>query len=163
MSEHPARPRRSQALGDQLCFTLYAASRSVSGLYRPVLEEFGLTYPQYVVMLALWERSGVSVKELGAVLHLDYGTLSPLLKRLEAQGLLRRERRADDERSVLVELTDTGRDLRDLARDVPDRVGEAMGLSDEEFEIVRSLLLRLTTNVQQAAAALVAGPRPTPA
>src|ERR1051325_3542807 len=87
MSEHPARPRRSQALGDQLCFTLY----------RPVLEEFGLTYPQYVVMLALWERSGVSVKELGAVLHLDYGTLSPLLKRLEAQGLLRRERRADDE------------------------------------------------------------------
>ncbi|HEY6796186.1 MAG TPA: MarR family transcriptional regulator [Kineosporiaceae bacterium] len=154
MAESADRPRPSQLLGDQLCFTLYAASRAVSGLYRSVLEEFGLTYPQYVVMLALWERSGVPVKDLGAVVHLDYGTLSPLLKRLEAQGLLRRERRADDERSVLIELTDAGRQLRARAAHVPERIGSAMGLTDEELTTVRELLLRMTANVQQAAAAL---------
>jgi MarR family transcriptional regulator, organic hydroperoxide resistance regulator len=108
-------------------------------------------------MLALWERSGVSVKDLGGVLHLDYGTLSPLLKRLEAQGLLRRERRADDERSVLVELTDAGRRLRVLAERVPERIGDAMGLTDEELDLARQLLLRLTANVQGAALALGRG------
>jgi len=105
----------SLRLDDQLCFGLYSASRAVTSLYRVVLEDLGLTYPQYLVLLALWERDGRQVRELGADLHLDSGTLSPLLKRLEAAGLVRRERQADDERSVRVSLTEEGTALRERA------------------------------------------------
>src|SRR5207248_10850913 len=90
----------SLLLDDQLCFALYAASRAVTARYRPLLDELGLTYPQYLVMLVLWEQDSISVRDLGASLQLESSTLSPLLKRLEANGLLRRERRAEDERSV---------------------------------------------------------------
>src|SRR3981081_1876070 len=106
----------SMVLEDQLCFALYAASRAVTGLYRPLLEELGLTYPQYLVMLVLWGRGSVPVKDLGATLQLDYGTLTPLLKRLETHGLLRRERRAEDERSGLITLTAQGAGLQERAR-----------------------------------------------
>ena len=92
----------SLLLDDQLCFALYAASRAVTTRYRPLLDELGLTYPQYLVMLVLWDRDSISVGELGAALQLESSTLSPLLKRLEAGGLLRRERRPDDERSVAI-------------------------------------------------------------
>src|ERR1700716_965582 len=98
----------SLLLDDQLCFALYAASRAVTNRYRPLLDELDLTYPQYLVMLVLWQHGAVSVKDVGAALHLDYGTLTPLIKRLEAAGLVRRERRADDERSVAVSLTEQG-------------------------------------------------------
>ena len=97
-----ARPRDALALDDQLCFALYAASRAMTARYRPLLDAVGLTYPQYLVMVVLWDEGPSTVRELGERLRLDSGTLSPLLKRLEGSGLVARERRADDERSVLV-------------------------------------------------------------
>jgi DNA-binding MarR family transcriptional regulator len=143
----------SLLLDDQMCFALYAASRAVTGLYRPILEKLGLTYPQYLVLLVLWERDEVSVKELGTALQLDYGTLTPLLKRLEANGLLRRERRRDDERAVRISLTDEGAALRERAHAIPDLIGDAMGLEPQEFDQTRAALRRLTTNVTAHTAA----------
>jgi DNA-binding MarR family transcriptional regulator len=134
-------------LDDQLCFALYAASRAVTARYRPLLDTLGLTYPQYLVMLVLWERQEVSVKELGAALQLDYGTLTPLVKRLESNGLVRRERRPDDERSVRVLLTAEGAALREKAEGVPPAMGAAMGLAPEEFDVMSGLLRKLTANV----------------
>ncbi|WP_250562273.1 MarR family winged helix-turn-helix transcriptional regulator [Sphaerisporangium fuscum] len=132
-----------------MCFTLYAASRAVTGLYRPVLEELGLTYPQYLVLLVLWRQGsgGVSIKDLGTALQLDYGTLTPLLKRLEANGLLRRRRRPDDERAVQITLTEEGAELRERAHDIPAMIGDAMKLEPEEFERTLATLRRLTANV----------------
>lgn len=137
----------SLLLDDQLCFALYAASRAVTGRYRPLLDGLGLTYPQYLVMLVLWEHGSVPVKELGSALQLDYGTLTPLLKRLEANGLLRRERDPGDERLVVVSLTDDGVALRERAKGVPPAISDAMGLTPSEAEDARRLLRRLTDNV----------------
>ena len=142
----------SMLLNDQACFALYAASRALTHLYRPVLDELGLTYPQYLVLLVLWERGSVPVGELGAALHLDYGTLTPLLKRLEAHGILRRERSAADERSVLVTLTEQGTALQQRAQSIPAYVAAAAGLSPAEFEQLRLLLRKLTANSIRAAA-----------
>jgi DNA-binding MarR family transcriptional regulator len=139
-------------LTDQMCFALYAASRAVTALYRPVLDPLGLTYPQYLVLLVLWERGSVPVRDLGAALRLDYGTLTPLLKRLEAHGLLRRERSASDERSVLITLTDQGAALQSRARAIPAYIGTAMDLDTAEFDQLRTTLRHLTTNVTRAAA-----------
>ena len=132
---------------EQMCFALYAASRAVTNLYRPLLDPLGLTYPQYLVMMLLWERGECSVKEIGAVLQLDYGTLTPLLKRLETNGLLHRNRDPEDERSVRVAPTDEGRALRARARGVPEAIGRVIDLPDEEFEATRLALRRLTANV----------------
>lgn len=137
----------SPLVDDQLCFALYAASRAVTSRYRPLLDELGLTYPQYLVLLVLWQHRAVSVKVLGAALQLDYGTLTPLVKRLETNGLVRRVRRPDDERSVEVTLTDQGLALRERARSVPAAIGDAMGLDPDEVAAAMSLLRRLTANV----------------
>ncbi|MEV7682184.1 MarR family transcriptional regulator [Streptomyces sp. NPDC088341] len=137
----------SLLLDDQLCFALYAASRAVTARYRPVLEELGLTYPQYLVMLVLWERDSISVRDLGTALHLESSTLSPLLKRLEANGLISRERRADDERSVALRLTGPGARLRERAGTVPLAIGDAMGLTPEQDAMAKQLLRLLTANV----------------
>lgn len=137
----------SLRLDDQLCFGLYAASRAVTGLYRVVLDDLGLTYPQYLVMLALWEQDRRQVKELGTLLNLDSGTLSPLLKRLEKIGLVRRERQADDERSVRVSLTEDGAALEDRAAGIPAIIGDAMGLDAAELARTRAELDRLTESV----------------
>ena len=110
-----ALPAPSVALDDQLCFALYAASRAVTARYRPMLDEIGLTYPQYLVMMLLWESDHQTVGQLGSRLALDSGTLSPLLKRLTAAGLVTRHRRVEDERSVSIALTDKGRELHDRA------------------------------------------------
>ncbi|NIH83365.1 MarR family winged helix-turn-helix transcriptional regulator [Amycolatopsis granulosa] len=134
-------------LDDQVCFALYAASRAVTSLYRPLLDELGLTYPQYLVMLALWEHGELSVKELGRALSLDSGTLSPLLKRLEKLELVRRERRADDERSVCIRLTGKGDELRAMAAPLPGVVGTAMGLPAAGLEELRATLRGLTDSV----------------
>lgn len=144
----------SMLLNDQACFALYAASRALTSLYRPVLEELGLTYPQYLVLLVLWERGSVPVRELGAALHLDYGTLTPLLKRLEAHGFLHRERSASDERSVLITLTEQGTALQDRARSIPAYVANAAGLEPAEFEQLRVLLRKLTANAVKATQSL---------
>ncbi|MFE0433868.1 MarR family winged helix-turn-helix transcriptional regulator [Streptomyces nigra] len=145
--EPPARGPGSLLLDDQLCFALYAASRAVTARYRPLLEELGLTYPQYLVMLALWEQDSISVRELGAALQLESSTLSPLLKRLEAGGLLRRERRPDDERSVALRLTEAGAALRERAAAVPLAIGDAMGLTTEQDALAKELLRLITANV----------------
>ncbi len=126
-------------LDDQLCFAVYAASRAMIGVYRPVLDELGLTYPQYLTLLVLWEQSPVSVSHLGLRLQLDSGTLTPLLKRLEKQGLVERQRRADDERVVDIHLTLAGKKLRARALKVPEAMlcrlnrtrSEAMALRDQ--------------------------------
>ena len=134
-------------LDAQLCFDLYAASRVVTGAYRPLLDELGLTYPQYLVMLVLWERGRATVSELGDALQLDSGTLSPLLKRLNAAGLVARERRTDDERSVEAVLTDEGRAMRAKAERVPPAIGAAMGLKPAEFTALKRMLRQLAHNV----------------
>jgi DNA-binding MarR family transcriptional regulator len=134
-------------LDKQVCFALYAASRAVTNLYRPVLDALGLTYPQYLVLLVLWERGPLTVKQLGQRLELDSGTLSPVLKRLAAAGLVRRERSADDERSVLVHLTDEGAALRTRAAGVPHRLSGATGMARAELDALRQELVRLTEAV----------------
>jgi MarR family transcriptional regulator, organic hydroperoxide resistance regulator len=135
-----------------LCFALYSASRAVTGFYRPLLDELGITYPQYLVLLALWERDGVAVGALAERLRLDYGTLSPVLKRLQAAGLITRERRADDERSVTVSLTEAGHALRARADCIPEEVVAATGLDFESFETLRDTLQHLTATVTAASA-----------
>lgn len=137
-------------LDEQLCFPLYAASRAMTATYRPRLERLGLTYPQYLVMLALWEQDGRSVGEVCHALALDSGTLSPLLKRLEAAGLVQRQRAADDERRVDIQLTERGRALREQARGIPAEMAEACGLSVDEFLALRATLRRLTSALSAA-------------
>lgn len=137
----------SPILDDQLCFALYAASRAVTQRYRPLLENLGLTYPQYLVLLVLWEHDTVPVKDIGAALQLDYGTLTPLVKRLETAGFVRRERDPDDERTVRVSLTDRGVDLRERAREVPAAMGAAMALPENDFAEAKRILRQLTINV----------------
>ncbi len=137
-------------LDRQVCFALYAASRAVTQLYRPLLDALGLTYPQYLVMLVLWERGPVTVKELGAALDLDSGTLSPLLKRLEAAGLVTRDRRVDDERSVEVRLTAAGERLEHGAAEVPRKIANATGLAGAELAELRRNLTALTEVVRAA-------------
>jgi len=131
------------ALDRQVCFALAVASRSVIALYRPLLEPMGITHPQYLVMLALWEESPLSVKQLSGLLRLDPGTLSPLLKRLEAIGYLTRRRDRRDERALAVELTEEGRALREQALLVPPAIMARLGLSIEELKVLHRSLTRV--------------------
>ncbi len=131
------------ALERQVCFALSIASRSVIGLYRPLLEPMGLTHPQYLVMLALWGRTPLSVKELSGMLALDPGTLSPLLKRLEAIGYLRRDRAVTDERQLAVTLTPEGTALRDQAIAIPTAVFERLGMGVAELVALHESLGRV--------------------
>ncbi|MET8247190.1 MarR family transcriptional regulator [Streptomyces sp. NPDC005202] len=138
-------------LDRQICFSLHAASRAFNGVYRVILKELGLTYPQYLVMLVLWEHGETPVKKLGEHLRLDSGTLSPLLKRLEAAGLVHRERSTRDERSVEVRLTEEGAALRERAAQVPRRIMSATGFTLDEMRDLRSRLDALTTALDAAA------------
>ncbi|CAL9478794.1 Organic hydroperoxide resistance transcriptional regulator [Streptomyces sp. enrichment culture] len=138
-------------LDQQICFSLNAASRAFNGVYRVLLKDLGLTYPQYLVMLVLWEHGALPVKQLGAHLRLDSGTLSPLLKRLEAAGLVRRERSARDERSVEVRPTEEGAALRERALEVPRRIAAATGFEIDEIHALRTRLDRLTAALDAAA------------
>ncbi len=138
-------PRHPQLdLDAQLCFPLYAATRAVTRAYGPLLQDFGLTYPQYLTLLALWDNGEpMSVGALGSRLRLDSGTLTPLLKRLEQAGFVTRRRDPDDERRVLIAVTAAGRDLRDQVSDVPVRLVESLGLDAAESRELRRLLGRL--------------------
>jgi DNA-binding MarR family transcriptional regulator len=144
-------PEGSLLLDEQLCFALYAAQRAVTAAYRPLLEELGLTYPQYLVLLVLWERGETTVKELAEALRLDYGTVSPLLKRLESAGVVRRERAAHDERSVLIACTGRGEELRERAARVPGALRSATGLDVTEVVRLREELRELTRRAHAAA------------
>ncbi|MER6530969.1 MarR family transcriptional regulator [Streptomyces sp. NPDC001508] len=137
-------------LDRQICFSLHAASRAFNGVYRVLLKDLGLTYPQYLVMLVLWERGDLPVKKLGELLRLDSGTLSPLVKRLEAAGLVRRERSARDERSVDVRLTEQGAALRERALRVPRRIAAATGFDPAEINELRERLDHLTSALDTA-------------
>ncbi|MFF7184861.1 MarR family winged helix-turn-helix transcriptional regulator [Streptomyces sp. NPDC008222] len=151
MTNEDHRSEGSLLLDEQLCFALYAAQRAVTAAYRPLLEELGLTYPQYLVLLVLWERGQTTVKELAGALRLDYGTVSPLLKRLQSAGLVRRERSARDERSVLVALTGRGEQLRERAESVPGALLAASGLGDPDVVRLREELWRLAESAEGAA------------
>ena len=143
-------PSPSVALDDQLCFALYAASRAVTARYRPMLDELGVTYPQYLVLMLLWEEDGQTVGQLGNRLALDSGTLSPLLKRLTAAGLVTRHRRADDERSVSVRLTEEGRALQGPACAISAQMIDALSLSTQQFAELKGQLRTITERVATA-------------
>ncbi|MBE1443653.1 MULTISPECIES: MarR family winged helix-turn-helix transcriptional regulator [unclassified Paenibacillus] len=130
-------------LENQLCFAVYACSKEITRLYRPLLDELGLTYTQYVTLLALWEEDGVTVKELGSRLYLDSGTLTPLLKRLEQMELIKRVRDSKDERQVIIRLTEQGTRLKEQAYDIPGRLFCRMGIEQEEAAEWRERLTAL--------------------
>jgi DNA-binding MarR family transcriptional regulator len=138
------------ALDKQLCFALYSTSLAMTKMYKPLLGPLGLTYPQYLVMLALWEDDGLTVSALGDRLALDSGTLTPLLKRMESQGLLGRERDAADERRVIVRLAPAGRRLKVQARKVPPRVARATGCDLAEIAALTRRLTALRETLQHA-------------
>jgi len=140
-------PTPSAVLEDQLCFALYAASRALTARYRPLLDAIGLTYPQYLVMMLLWETDHQTVGQLGARLSLDSGTLSPLLKRLTTAGLVTRHRRVEDERSVSISLTDAGRALRDKADAISEEIICALDLDQQEFVELKTKLNQITERV----------------
>jgi DNA-binding MarR family transcriptional regulator len=158
MTAAPSQPDRIPGaeeflrLDRQICFSLHAASRAFNGVYRVILKDLGLTYPQYLVMLVLWEHGELPVKTLGTHLRLDSGTLSPLLKRLESAGLVTRERSASDERSVRVRPTARGTALREQAERVPLRIGAATGLALEDIKDLRARLEHLTAALDGAVA-----------
>ncbi|MEG0775597.1 MarR family transcriptional regulator [Clostridium sp.] len=127
-------------LDNQLCFALYACSREVTKLYKPFLDEIGLTYTQYITLLVLWEKDNITVKELGSKLHLDSGTLTPLLKKIENMGLVTRIRDKEDERNVYVKLTDYGNKMKDKAVEIPFKLFCSTGISAEEAVLLKDKL-----------------------
>lgn len=139
-------------LDQQLCFALYSTSLAMTKLYKPLLAPLDLTYPQYLALLVLWERDGCSVGELGERLFLDSGTLTPLLKRMEAAGWLMRQRDVADERRVVVHLTPEGRALRQKAKRVPLQLGEAMRCDLQQIESLTQQLQQLRANLLDASA-----------
>ncbi len=138
--------QETMKLANQLCFPLYAAARHVTGLYTPVLKPLGLTYTQYIVLLVLWEQDALPVGEIGGRLMLDNGTLSPLLKKLEQAGYVERRRSREDERVVVVTLTEAGRALREKAADVPARVAGCIDLPPEKAQALYALLYEVLEN-----------------
>lgn len=138
--------REVMKLDNQICFPLYAAARYVTGLYTPYLKELGLTYTQYITFLVLWEKDGISVSEIGSRLMLDNGTLSPMLKKLEQAGYIERKRSSDDDRVVIVSLTEKGRDLQEKAKEIPLKVGGCIDLPPEKAIQLHGLLHELLEN-----------------
>ena len=130
-------------LENQLCFPLYAASREMIKKYRPYLDEVGLTYTQYVTMMVFWHEKKMSVKELGKKLYLDSGTLTPVLKSLESKGLVSRWRSAEDERVLMVEITDEGEKLKEQAAEIPEKIANCVGLEAEEAIQLYRLLYKI--------------------
>ena len=133
----------SLKIDHQICFPLYAASREIIKQYRPFLEELDLTYTQYITLMVLWEEKSISVKELGKKLYLDSGTLTPVLKSLEAKGYVTRKRSSTDERVLIVETTKTGMELREAALAVPNKLASCVQLDSEEAEMLYTLLYKI--------------------
>jgi MarR family transcriptional regulator, organic hydroperoxide resistance regulator len=138
-------------LGNQLCFAIYSTAHAFNRVYKPLLDRLGLTYPQYLVMLVLWERDGVPVKDIGERLFLDSGTLTPLLKRLEVAGLIKRTRSTADERQVLIALTPQGQSLKEKARAVPPSILTASACSIAELSAMRNDLIALRDRLNAVA------------
>lgn len=136
-------------LENQLCFPLYAASREIIKNYKPFLDELDLTYTQYITLMLLWENKNMRVKEIGEMLYLDSGTLTPLLKKLEGKGLITRARSPEDERNLNVTITEAGEKLRDRALDIPTKIMATTGLTAEETEALYHLLYKVLSAVQE--------------
>ena len=140
-------PEEEKRLEKQLCFAVYATAHAFTRAYKPILDRVGLTYPQYLVMLVLWEKAELPVKTIGEQLDLDSGTLSPLLKRLEQNGLIKRTRDSRDERQVIVSLTPKGQSMRGEVNTIMSSIGEAIGCTLEEMAVMRDMLTRLRGNL----------------
>ncbi|ERI94872.1 putative organic hydroperoxide resistance transcriptional regulator [Clostridiales bacterium oral taxon 876 str. F0540] len=136
-------------LDNQLCFALYACSKEVTRLYKPFLDELGITYTQYITMLVLWEKDNITIKELGEKLFLDSGTLTPLLKKLETMNILKRKRDTKDERNVYVELTEDGKNMKIKALEIPNKIFCCTGLAAEEVIELRTKLKSLLQHLRQ--------------
>lgn len=136
-------------LENQLCFPLYACSREIIRLYKPYLDRLGLTYTQYITMMVLWEKKAVTVKTLGQALYLDSGTLTPLLKKLESKGLVHRTRSAEDERNLIVTLTEEGEALKEHAVHVPVALAKCCNLDPEEAAVLYRILYKMLENAGQ--------------
>lgn len=136
-------------LSNQLCFLVYRLDREINARYRPLLAELGLTYPQYLVMLVLWEEDNLSISAVCERLKLDTGTISPLIKRLEGLKLVKRKRSKEDERSVRVKLTQTGSELREKARPIPAKLGSCVSLTLEEYQEFKATLENMLTKMDQ--------------
>lgn len=134
-------------LSNQLCFPLYAVSKEIIRQYKPFLDQLDLTYTQYITMMAMWEHNRLNVKELGELLYLDSGTLTPVLKKLESKGYVTRTRSKRDERNLIVEVTEEGMALRDRALEIPDHIAQCMGLSMEEIGILRTAIYNMLGNL----------------
>lgn len=133
-------------LENQICFPLYACSREVVKKYKPYLDEIGLTYTQYIAMMVLWEKKEVNMKSLGEALHLDSGTLTPLLKKMEAEGLVARKRSMEDERNLIVSLTEKGESLREKAIDIPSKIGSCINIGAEDALTLHRILHTILGN-----------------
>jgi DNA-binding MarR family transcriptional regulator len=151
MSNSDKRRENIAKLGDFMCFAVYSTNLAYSRVYKPVLDALGLTYPQYVTIICLWEQDNQTVKGLAENLFLEPSTITPMVKRLEAMGYVRRERDKDDERSVRVSLTEAGRQLREKAFDYREITAKASGLSADEFKVLQKAIVRLRTNLMHAA------------
>lgn len=134
-------------LDNQLCFAMYTCAREITKVYRPYLEKIGLTYTQYITMMVLWETPVLSVKDLGIRLFLDSGTLTPLLKKLESSGFIKRERDPLDERSVIVSITTSGQELKNHAKDIPEKIFCSSGLSVTEAIVLREQLKKIILQI----------------
>ena len=141
-------PNEALKLKNQLCFPLYAAARRVTGVYTPYLKPLGLTYTQYIVFMVQWEQDGLQVSEIGEKLLLDSGTLTPLLKKMEAQGYLTRTRSKLDERSVIVTLTEKGKKLKEEVGEIPMKAAQCVRLSPEEGQLLYKLLYKVLESTQ---------------
>ncbi|CAH0162461.1 Organic hydroperoxide resistance transcriptional regulator [Peribacillus simplex] len=138
-----------KVLEDQLCFLLYASSREMTKKYKPLLDKLEVTYPQYLVLLLLWEQDTLTVKKLGELLALDSGTLTPMLKRMEQNGLIVRERSTEDERSVMIKLTEKGIGLQEEACFIPDRISAVSGEDKKVVEDLKASLIQLLKTLQE--------------
>ena len=134
-------------LENQLCFPLYAAAKEVVRKYKPLLDELDLTYTQYITMMVLWENESLNVKELGSMLYLDSGTLTPLLKKLEAKGYITRSRCKEDERNLIIEITEKGEALKEQAADIPKEMIQWVNISKEEIKVLYQALYKLLSQI----------------
>ena len=136
-------------LENQLCFPMYACAKEIVRRYRPYLDELGITYTQYITMMVMWEHEKIISTDLSAYLHLDYGTLTPVLKKLETMGMIKRKRSAKDERLLEIELTDAGRGLREKAGHIPGKMSDLLGLSAKEAKTLYELLYKTLAYMEE--------------
>ena len=140
---------KTPQLGNQLCFPLYVIAKEITGLYRPLLEELDITYPQYLVMMVLWEHQRLTVNQIGEKLFLDSGTITPLLKRLEAKSYIVRQRKIEDERVVEISLTDEGERLQDKACLIPEKMNDRLNLSETDVQELKQAISKLLDKISK--------------